>query len=253
MKYTVITGASQGIGMEISVEFAKLGKNLILIGRNREKLDILANRLVEEFDIDVRLAISDLANIDFIGEITNQIGQCDVEILVNNAGIGLGGKFSEQDCSEIAAMLNLNIHSVVQLTRLLLPKIVENRGSIINIASTAAFQPVPFMAAYSASKSFILNWSESLGYELKKDGVTVLTFCPGWTKTDFIQTAKLESSKLLKPSLHTPQQVAKWVVNSWKKKKSLVIPGILNRFLIFGGRFAPRSVLLMISSKTVGH
>jgi len=150
-------------------------------------------------------------------------------------------------------MLTLNMMTTVLLTQLLLPKLISNRGSIINIASIAAFQPVPFMAAYAASKSFVLSWSEALSYELKKEGVSVLAVCPGWTQTGFIHRAKMDATHILSPALQTPHQVALTTIAAWKNKQTVVTSGFFNRLLAIGSGFMPKPLLLMISSKMVGH
>ncbi len=253
MKYTLITGASQGIGQEIAKQFAGQKKNLILVARSKEKLDQLAKVLSHNFNIDVQVISCDLSQSNSAHNLFTQVNHLDIQILVNNAGIGFGGAFVTQSPKDIEGMLNLNITTVVTLTRLLLPKLISNQGSIINIASTAAFQPIPFMAAYAASKSFVLSWSEALSYELKKEGVSVLAVCPGWTKTDFIQNSKMETTQILSPSLQTPDQVALTTINAWKHKKTVVISGLRNRFLAISGVLMPRSILLTIASKMVGH
>jgi uncharacterized protein len=253
MKYTLITGASQGIGQEIAKQFAGQKKNLILVARSKEKLDQLAKVLSHNFNIDVQVISCDLSQSNSAHNLFTQVNHLDIEILVNNAGIGFGGAFVTQSPKDIEGMLNLNITTVVTLTRLLLPKLISNQGSIINIASTAAFQPIPFMAAYAASKSFVLSWSEALSYELKKEGVSVLAVCPGWTKTDFIQNSKMETTQILSPSLQTPDQVALTTINAWKQKKTVVISGLRNRFLAISSVLMPRSILLTIASKMVGH
>jgi short-subunit dehydrogenase len=253
MKYTLITGASQGIGEEIARQFAGLKKNLILVARSKEKLDHLAQALCQEFSVDVKVIECDLSGSASARDLFNQINQLDVEILVNNAGVGLGGAFMTQSSTEIEAMLNLNIMTVVLLTQLLIPKLISNHGSIINIASIAAFQPVPFMAVYAASKSFVLSWSEALSYELKKEGVSVLAVCPGWTKTGFIHRAKMDATQILSPAPQTPRQVALITIAAWKNNQTVVTSGVLNRFLAFGGGLLPRPLLLRLSSKVVGH
>jgi len=253
MKFTLITGASQGIGQEIAKQFAALKKNLILVARSKEKLDELAKALRQEFSIEVQIITCDLSLANSANDLVDQVGHLDVENLVNNAGIGFGGAFVSQSPKEIEEMLNLNIMTVVSLTRLLMPKLISNQGSIINISSTAAFQPIPFMAAYAASKSFVLSWSEALSYELKKEGVSVLAVCPGWTKTGFIQNAKMEAHQISSPALQTPQQVALTAIKAWKSSKTVVISGLRNRILALSGALMPRSILLMISSKMVGH
>lgn len=245
-KYALITGATFGIGYELAKLFAADGHNLILVARNKNRLSEISKELIDKHNIYVRIIEKDLSLPNSAKEVFEEINQenLEVECLVNNAGFGNHGKFWETDLKTELDMIQLNITSLVQLTKLFLPKMIANRnGKILNVASTAAFQPGPFMNIYYATKAFVLSFSEALASELKGTGVSATTLCPGPTKTEFQSRAEINNTRLVKTrimSFMSSEKVAKIGYNGLMNGKRLVIPGLLNRIGVTGVKFAPR-------------
>lgn len=245
----LITGASGGIGLDLAREFAKRSYNLVLVARSADKLQAATDEL-RRHDIRVDAIVRDLAETSSAQALLTDIEHLGVtvDIIVNNAGYGAVGSFSELDCGNQIEMIQLNVSTLVALTRLLLPgMIARRRGRVLNVASTAAFQPGPFMAVYYATKSFVLSFSEALGEELSGTGVIVTTLCPGPVITGFAERAGAQKTNLFKSStLVSSAEVARIGVEGCLAGKSLVIPGHLNRLMAFSTRFAPRKMLLKI-------
>jgi uncharacterized protein len=187
--YIIITGASQGIGACFAEALAKRGKNLILVARTRNKLEALAASLRDKYRVRVEVLVKDLALAPSAAEVAAHCAGFSVDGLINNAGFGLGDQFAREPLDRVIEMLNLNIVTLTTLTHLLIPSLRKSRGVIVNVASTAAFQPVPYMAVYAASKAYVLHWSEALHAELHAEGIYVLTLCPGATTTGFFDAA----------------------------------------------------------------
>jgi short-subunit dehydrogenase len=197
----LITGASTGIGYELGKCFAADRHNLILIARQEARLRQVAAELSEQFSVSARVIVADLAKPDAPQKIADEIRQdsLQVDYLVNNAGFGLGGKFSETDLAAELEMMQVNMVALVHLTKLFLPAMVARRsGKIMNVASTAAFQPGPLMAVYYASKAFVLSFTEAIANELAGTGVTVTALCPGPTQSEFQRRAHIENTRLVK-------------------------------------------------------
>ena len=249
--YTVVTGASQGIGACFSEALAKRGKNLILVARTRIKLEALATSLRDKYAVRVEVLVADLALKPSAGEVAAYCAGFSVDGLINNAGFGLGDEFAHESLDRVVEMLNLNIVTLTALTHLLIPSLRKSRGVIVNIASTAAFQPVPYMAAYAASKAYVLHWSEALHEELRADGIYVLTLCPGATTTGFFGTAGIEAERLRFP-VQTPEAVVRAAMRAWESGRAVAISGWKNRLLALG-RFAPRWMLVPMSALMMGH
>lgn len=247
MKNVLITGASTGIGLELAKVFAKNGYNLILVARNEEKLKEISSDLSSSFKINVEFVAKDLSKIEAAEELFENINSRNLEIgiLVNNAGFGLFGEFKDTDLNREVEMINLNITSLVKLTKLFLPSMIQRKsGRILNVASVASFQPGPLMSIYYATKSFVLHFSEAIAYELKESGVTVSTLCPGPTLTEFQSTAKLDRSKLF--SLLKPMSAAEVAVigfDEMMRGKTIILPGILNKLSANSHRFFPRKLV----------
>ncbi len=259
-KYALITGATFGIGYELAKLFASDGHNLILIARNKKRLDEISVGLSDKYKIHIITIEKDLSVPNSANDVFEQISRenIHVEYLVNNAGFGLHGNFSETDLNIELEMIQLNITSLVQLTKLFLPKMIANKsGRIMNVASTAAFQPGPFMSIYYATKAFVLSFSETLDCELKGSGVISSAFCPGPTKTDFLSRAGMESTFIIKSKiigLMSAEKAAKIGYKGFMKGKRLIIPGILNRMGVLSVKLAPRklitSVIRILKSKS---
>lgn len=200
-KYVLITGASSGIGLELAHQFAKNGYDLILVARRKKLLQTLANELHTKYGSESELIEKDLEESNAAKEVVAilQRKNISIEILVNNAGFGTFGDYNSSDEETNSRMVQLNITSLMSLTRLLIPSMLKRKvGKILNVASMAAFQPGPFMAVYYASKSFVLSFSEALSSELEGTGVTVTALCPGPVPTGFQERARVGKALMMK-------------------------------------------------------
>jgi short-subunit dehydrogenase len=245
--YTLITGASGGIGHDLALLAAADGKNLVLVARSVEKLEQLAETIrkknkTEVISIDVDLSDETGVNT-LISEITKRGIQIDS--LINNAGFGDFSDFAKADLPKNMEMIRLNISALTQLSHFALQGMLkEGRGKIMNVASTAAFMPGPGMAVYYASKAYVLSFSEALTREMKGTGVTVTTLCPGPTDTGFASSAGLGKSLMhwiLPPA--TSMEVAKAGYKAMMKGKAIEIPGFTNKLSAMSPRFTPRSMV----------
>jgi short-subunit dehydrogenase len=248
----LVTGASGGIGEELARILARHGYDLVLVARSADKLAALAERLELDHGIQVRAIAKDLARPDAAAEIHEWLAAegLTVDVLVNNAGMGLLGKFAEIGIEGDVEMLRLNVEAPTLLTRLLLPSMLERgSGRILNLASTAGFQPGPLMAVYYATKAYLLSFSEALANEVAGTGVTVTALCPGPTETGFSSHAGSEESRLFKGATMDARTVAEAGYAALMAGKPVVIPGVRNRLLAFGVRLAPRRVVTQIARR----
>src|SRR6478752_4929934 len=241
----LITGASAGLGVEFARQLSKRGHRLVLAARRRERLEELAEELGNARAVAIDLSKKDaaaklMADVAAAGE--------EVEILVNNAGFGLIGKFAELDAKRERQMIDLNVATLTDLCRAVAPGMIERKsGGIINVASTAAFQPGPKMAVYFATKAFVLSLSEALHEELKPHGVKVTCLCPGPTRTEFGDVAGFGGNGLFdKVAMESPD-VVKAGVEGLDKNKAIVVPGVVNKLVTFSGRLVPRSITRKIA------
>jgi short-subunit dehydrogenase len=242
-RWTVITGASSGIGAELARVFAKRGYALFLVARREEKLQDLARELsaahgtkVETMGLDLEVPTAPAALCDALAE-----RGIKVHTLVNNAGFGLRGRFSTLPYERQLAMIELNVTALTRLSRLMLPGMIERRwGGILNVASTAAFQAGPNMAVYYATKAFVLSLSEALHEEVRPHNVVVTALCPGPTETEFAATADLEHSKLFQMGAMSAAEVARQGVDGYEAGKAVVVPGATNRIGSVGAQLLPR-------------
>jgi len=248
----LVTGASGGIGHELAQILARHGHDLILVARSADKLAALAERLELDHGIEVRAIAKDLARPEAAAEIHEALAAegLAVDILVNNAGLGLLGKFAEIGIEGDVEMLRLNVEAPTMLTRLLLPSMLDRgSGRILNLASTAGFQPGPLMAVYYATKAYVLSFSEALANEVAGTGVTVTALCPGPTETGFSSRAGSEQSRLFKGPTMDARTVAGIGYAALMAGKPVVVPGLRNRILAFGVRLAPRRVVTQIARR----
>jgi uncharacterized protein len=249
-KTALITGASSGIGMEIAKEFAREKINLILVARSGGKLQDLATQLINQSGISVQILAKDLSQPPSAKEVADWCNQNNITIdyLVNNAGFGDFGFFHESDWAKQEQIINLNITTLTYLTRLFLPAMVQRRfGKVLNVASTAAFQPGPTMSVYYATKAYVLHFSEAISNELEGTGVTVTSLCPGATESDFQNKAAMQDSKLVKgKKLPTSAEVAAYGYKSMMNGKVVAIHGTVNYLLANSIRFAPRALVLKL-------
>lgn len=255
-KTALITGASSGIGLEFARVLAAQKVNLILVARSTSKLEELAQSLHNQFDVEVNILTQDLSEYKNALSVFEWCSshKLQVDYLINNAGFGELGNFHETDWNRQEQMLNLNMTTLAYLTHLFLPDMIKRKnGKILNIASTAAFQPGPGMAVYFATKAFVLHFSEAIGAELAGTGVTVTALCPGATESNFAKEAKATESKLFKGrKLPSSAEVAKYGIKAMMKGKAVAIHGSLNYFMVNSIRFVPRSIVTMISSAIMG-
>ena len=249
MKTALITGASTGIGCELAHLFARDGYHLVLVARNRENLTKLAGTLKEKYGIPVTVLPKDLSLPLSPAEIFIELQQksIHVDVLVNNAGFGNYGLFSKTNLNDELEMIQVNATSLVHLTKLFLREMLKKgEGKILNVASTAAFQPGPLMAVYYATKSFVLSFSEALSEELRGTAVTVTCLCPGATQTEFQKRAGLSGIRLFRAGILTAREVAEAGYRGLMKNKRIVIPGFLSRLFAFMVRLGTRSLVTRI-------
>ncbi|MBI3249545.1 MAG: SDR family oxidoreductase [Deltaproteobacteria bacterium] len=253
MATALITGASAGIGYALSRCFAADHHDLILVARQEQKLRHVAEELHREFQVSTHVIAADLAQADAPRKLADavQANSLTVDFLVNNAGFGLGGKFTETALATELEMVQVNIVSLVYLTKLFLPAMVERKsGRIMNVASTAAFQPGPFMAVYYATKAFVLSFSEAIGNELSGTGVTVTALCPGPTASDFQARANIQETRLVKSKLMgfmSTEAVAQVGYRGLMSGKRVVVPGVMNKLGVQGTRVLPRRLSAQIA------
>lgn len=249
----LITGASSGIGYELAKIFAERGHDLVLVARSEKVLNELAGKLQSQHGVSVHVIPKDLSHGEAPDDIFHELQKNSIQIdfLVNNAGYSVFGPLANTEIQPLLQMLQLNMMSLTHLTKLFLDGMIERKfGRILNLASTAAFQPGPLMACYYASKAYVLSFSEAIANELKGTGVTVTTLCPGPTETGFqkrgnVGASKLAEGKILR--LMDAASVARKGYDEMMKGKTLVIPGILNRIVAITAQIVPRKVATQIA------
>jgi short-subunit dehydrogenase len=238
----LITGASRGIGLELARLFAADGHNLVLVARSADDLEKLAEELSQAHDIETRVVVADLSDPASPAQIAAELNGVNIDFLVNNAGFGTTGAFHTLPVQREVDQVQVNVSALTALTGHFLPGMVaRGQGQILNIASTAAFQPGPYMATYYATKAYVLSFSESLAHELKGSGVTVTAHCPGATATGFGATAGNDVSKLF--TLQTPATAASVAIHAYRSSqagKTVAIPGLKNWLGAFSVRLGPR-------------
>lgn len=245
----LITGASSGIGRELALLFARDGYRLVLVSRSQQALTALADTLQNKHGVCVNVIAMDLACAEAAASLLQELQQrqLHIDILVNNAGFGVYGEFHRADRAVQLEMIQLNVTTLTDLTKLLLPDMVSKRsGKILNVASTAAFQPGPLMAVYYATKAYVLSFSEALANELHGSGVTVTVLCPGPTPTGFQRRAGVQSSRVFSGHMVDAATVARIGYEGLMRGRLLVIPGVRNRLLACLVRVVPRQTVTRI-------
>jgi uncharacterized protein len=244
-RVALVTGASAGLGVEFARQLSKRGHALVLVARRRQRVEALAEELGNARAVAIDLseagsAAKLIADLDSAGE--------RAEILVNNAGFGLIGRFAELAPERLRQMIDLNVATLTDLCRAVAPGMIKRgSGGIINVASTAAFQPGPNMAVYFATKAYVLSFTEALHEELKPHGVNVSCLCPGPTRTEFGEVAGFEGSATFdRVAMETPEVVAAGL-KGLDRNHALVVPGLINKTVAASTRFAPRSVVRKIA------
>jgi short-subunit dehydrogenase len=250
-RWTLITGASSGIGAELARAFGAEGDALVLTARRRDRLEALAAELPGR----VEIITADLEEPDAPAELLAEVERRGIALhtLVNNAGFGLRGRFHSLPAERQFAMVDLNIAALTKLSRLVLPGLyARKQGGILNVASTAAFQAGPKMAVYYATKAYVLHFSEALHEEAKEHSVTVTALCPGPTNTEFASVADMESSRLFRFGAMDAASVARAGLAGYRAGRAIVVPGGSNRFAALMTRFVPRAMVRRIAGKLQG-
>ncbi len=245
----LVTGASAGIGRELAKVLAREGHDLVLVARRQAELDELAAALKDQYGANAQVVPADLAEPDAAAKVLAELGpDARIDVLVNNAGFGGHGAFAERDRDADLRMVAVNVTALTDLTKLVLPGMVaRGRGRVLNVASTAAFQPGPFMAVYYATKSYVLSLSEALAEELSGTGVTVTCLCPGVTDTEFHAVAGTDAQPLTQgPLSMSAAAVAEAGYRAMTRGKRLEVPGLHNKFGAASIRIAPRGVVLKV-------
>lgn len=249
----MITGASSGIGADLARLFARDGYDVVLVARRRERLEKLGAKLAEEHRIEVHILAVDLATPHAARDVVEAVRELglEIDVLVNNAGFGSSGPFVDADIATVLEMIQVNLVALTELTRLVVESMVERRtGRILNLASTAAFQPGPLMAVYYATKAYVLSFSEAIAEELRQSGVTVTALCPGPTETEFADVAHVESSRLFRMAAPmSSMKVARAGYAALQRGRRVVIPGLRNWMLAQSVRVSPRRVVTTIVRK----
>jgi short-subunit dehydrogenase len=252
-KTALITGASSGIGLDFARLFAEGGYDVVLVARTESKLKALADELSMKHGVRALAVAADLADPAAPGRLMERLKAegVQVEVLVNNAGYAGYGAFAETDARMELDMIQLNIGALTALTKAVLPGMLARKsGRILNMASTAAFQPGPLMAVYYATKAYVLSFSEALANETQGTGVTITCLCPGPTKTGFQERAKMEESKLVKgKEIMDSLTVARAGYEGLLQGRAVVIPGFMNKMLVQSVRFLPRTTVTNIVRK----
>jgi uncharacterized protein len=245
----LVTGASSGIGASIAAKLASRGFSLILVARREERLRSLATDLSAEHGVDVEVIACDLGDESERDRLQSELGGRGraVEVLVNNAGFGHQADFATSPRERMVEMVRLNVEAVVDLTsRFITPMVERGRGSVINIASLGAFQPLPGSAVYGASKAFVLSFSEAIRTELRGSGVTVTAVCPGPVRTEFMEVADVPGVEDRTPGIvwMSAEDIAHQAVEGASNDKRVVVPGMLNRAGALAGQHSPRALAL---------
>ncbi len=244
MDFILITGASRGIGKAIARECASRGFSVLLTGRDEKLLETVAQEITQEFTVATDWMRSDLVDAKSPQKLFAWITKKKYKLqgLVNNAGFGMFGPFAESDEKNVQELVQVNCTACLTLTRTLLPLLQQNKQSFVQfVASTAAFQPLPYSAVYAASKSFILSFAQALRFELRDTGVLVSCLCPGVTKSDFFTHAKMP---ILEGTMMSAERVAKDAVTAMLKGTSVTIPGKRNAFAAMLSQIMPKSLVV---------
>ncbi|HUP39020.1 MAG TPA: SDR family oxidoreductase [Vicinamibacterales bacterium] len=248
----LITGGSVGIGAALADVFAAHGHDLILVSRNLERLEARGRAIQTQFGVDVVCLPEDLTDPQGARRLHEAVGALglDVDFLVNNAGVGLYGKFATTDLDAELKMIQLNVSSVVDLTKRFLPSMIARRsGRVLNVASIAAFLPGPWMSVYFATKAFLLSWSQAIDYELRASGITVTTLCPGPTESEFKVRAGSERSRLFEAYVMDSPRVARAGYEGMMQGKPVAIPGLRNQLIPLAVRLTPRRFIAQMSHR----
>ena len=250
----LVTGASSGIGAEIARGLARRGHGVTLVARRADRLEALAAQLEDKHGVRAPTLACDLGSDRSRSRMLAKLDELglDVEVLVNNAGFGSGGRFQELDAARELDMVRLNVEAVTALCARFVPEMVDRgRGAVLNVASTAAFQPLPRQAVYAATKAFVLSFTDALHADLQGTGVTATALCPGPVRTEFVESAGIDDAAeaLPQPFWTDPDFVAEEGIRGLERGRRVVVPGKLNRATALGGQHAPRGALLRLAGR----
>ncbi len=246
----LITGASSGIGAELARCFAGGGYNLVLVARSGDVLEAAGKNLAQEFGINAVPVAHDLGQPGAGAALVQTLAErgLTVDVLVNNAGYGMAGAFAESEGSAQLGMIDLNVRALVELTHIYWPRLLRNkRGGVLNVASTAAFQPGPFMAIYCATKAFVLSFSEALWEEARGTGVHVSCLCPGVTESGFHKRAGTDRLRLFQTGVMPAAKVARHGYNAFQANKRVEVAGTANALMAGTAPFMPRGIVLRVA------
>lgn len=252
MKTVLITGASSGIGKETAFEYARNNYDLVLVARRFEQLAIIKKEIEDKYQAAVTIISMDLSRLDSAEDLFEEIQESElkIDVLINNAGFGIYGDLLANDPEKLEEMLVLNMITLSKLTQFFAKEMTENGGGhIINLASTAAFQPIPGLAAYAATKAYVMNFSDALAYELKDKNVSVTTISPGATQSEFGATAGFEENIDFFDKMPTSKDLAQFIYKAMTENKTNAIHGLKNAILANTNRFAPRKMSTAIAAK----
>jgi len=252
--YTLITGATSGIGRSFALSLGSKGKSLILIGRNEKELKKLTHFLQVKRKVEVIPIQMDLTQTDSISKLERFLekNKIQLEMVINNAGKGLYGPFKELDLEDQENLIDLNIKAFTKLSKTVIP-FMDKGGTLLQLASIAAFGPGPYMATYYASKAYVLSFSLALERELKKEGIKVAVLCPGPTRTAFFERAKMEKVSFAKLFYQTSEEVVRYTYKQLSKNKTVIVPGIVNKMMVAGLRYLPLQVAAFLVALTQGE
>lgn len=254
-EWVLITGASGGFGGEFARQFAAQGRGVILVARRLDKLQSLAQEIRERYDTDVIVEQVDLSDMNAVRELHQRLKTQNirVETLVNNAGFGLQGQFLDHSLDESLNMINLDIASLVAVTRLFAADMkLAGKGRVLMVASLLSYQGVKNFAVYSAAKAFVLKFSDALHRELKQDGITVTALCPGMSDTGFAEAAQQKLTPMLKRAMMKPTPVVKAGIRALNAGKMSVVPGMGNKAITFFTWATPRRLHQAVMSHVMG-
>ena len=248
-KFSIVTGGASGLGFEF-VKLLLIDKyNVVVIDNDKKELNNIKSKINFKHNKKIILMHKDLSNPDSSIEIFKELKNKNIEVLINNAGFGLFGKFKDTNWKIERNMIMVHVMCTTEMTKLFLNNMIENKkGRILNMASLAAFQPGPLMSIYYATKAFILHFSESIANELKGSGVSVTVLCPGQTRTNF-QKKVSSREKKINFNFSTAEEVAKYGYDAMMNGKTIAIPGIINKILSTIHRFIPRSLATKLMRK----
>ena len=249
MATALITGASAGLGRELARLFAADGHDLLLVARRLPKLQALCAELEQRYSLKARAIACDLSSPSELDALLAEVRGVELDYLVNNAGFGSVGTFAELPAERELAMIELNVAALVRLTRAVLPgMLARRRGRVLNIGSTAGFQPGPYMATYYASKAFVNSFSEALAYEVRGTGVSVTVSCPGPTRTEFGAVSGVDKSRLFQLGAASADSVARAAYRAMQRGRATAVHGFMNWLMVQAVRLGPRALVRAITA-----